>query len=327
MNKTCIKNILQKAENEIELSCEEAFSILDCPDEYLDEIILTAFKIRRKYKGLNVEIQILSNAKSGNCSENCFYCSQSASSKSEIEKYSLISFEKLSLTSQIAKQKKLSRHCIGLSGIYFSDKEIDDFAKLVREIKSKDQNPICCSIGFLTEEQAQKLKNAGVNRINHNLNTSRSFYPKICSTHTYDQRLQNIERLQNIGFEICCGALFGLGEKKSDVVELLFELKRLKPESVPINFLIPIKGSIMEKADVSYLTCKYCLKILSLARFLIPKSSIRCAAGREIYFKDREKDLLSIVDSIFASGYLTAEGESVDNTVKLIEENGFSYCI
>ena len=168
------------------------------------------------------------------------------------------------------------------------------------------------------------LKEAGLDRINHNLNTSRSNYPNICTTHTYEQRVNNIHMLQDLGFEICSGGIIGMGESKEDVVDMLLDLKEINPEALPINFLIPIKGTPLQDKDTSNLTPEYCLKVLCLARLLVPTSDIRCAAGREIYFKGREKELLTVVNSIFASGYLTADGQGIEDTIKTITDAGFT---
>ena len=181
---------------------------------------------------------------------------------------------------------------------------------------------LCCSIGFLTEKQALMLKEAGLDRINHNLNSSRAYYHNICSTHTFEQRVANIKMLQGLGFEICSGGIIGMGESKEDVVDMLLELREIRPEALPINFLLPIPGTPLEHADMSALTTAYCMKVLCLARLLVPQSDIRCAAGREIYFKGEEKNLLRVVDSIFASGYLTAGGQGIKEA---IEDAGFTY--
>ena len=169
------------------------------------------------------------------------------------------------------------------------------------------------------------LKEAGLDRINHNLNSSRAYYHNICSTHTFEQRVANIKMLQGLGFEICSGGIIGMGESKEDVVDMLLELREIRPEALPINFLLPISGTPLEHADMSALTTAYCMKVLCLARLLVPQSDIRCAAGREIYFKGEEKNLLRVVDSIFASGYLTAGGQGIKDTIQAIEDAGFTY--
>ncbi|MFP3041528.1 biotin synthase BioB [Treponema primitia] len=317
--------ILKKDFETSPLSKDEALGILDLNDGDLAELLDAAYALRKKYKGNVVGVQLLTNGRSGNCSQNCAYCAQSREAKSDIETYRLVPYEKLSRDGQAVMEKKLARHCIGLSGIRFSDSEIDEFAAHVRSLKKEAGTHICCSIGFLSPAQAEKLKDAGVNRINHNLNTSRNYYPQICTTHSYDERLANIRMLQGLGFEICSGGIVGLGENKTDVADMLFELRAVNPQSVPINFLLPLKGTALEGSDTSHLTPEYCLKILCLARLLMPKSDIRCAAGREVYLKGREREMFKAVDSIFASGYLTAGGQGIDDTIKIITDAGFEY--
>ncbi len=312
--------------NDPVITREEALDILNLPDEELDTLISYAEKLRRKYKGNKVGIHLLTNARSGNCSQDCAYCAQSCRSSADIDKYRWVSDEKLYKDNDFVNEHHFARHCIGLSGMKFNDSEIEELAGKIRRMKQTGTH-LCCSIGFLTEKQAIMLKEAGLDRINHNLNSSRSFYKNICSTHTYDQRVDNIHMLQKLGFEICSGGIIGLGESKEDVVDMLFELKEINPEAVPINFLLPIKGTPLENKDTSGITTQYGLKVLSLARLLIPRSDIRCAAGREVYFKGEEKRLLSIVNSIFASGYLTENGQGVKDTIKTIEDAGFTYDI
>ena len=303
---------------------EDALKILNTPDEEMDQLIAEAEKLRRKYKGDNVGIHILTNARSGNCSQDCAYCAQSCRSNADIDKYRWVSDEKLFKDNDFVNKNHLARHCIGLSGMKFTDDEILELAERIKTMKATGTH-LCCSIGFLTEKQAKILKDAGLDRINHNLNTSRSYYSHICSTHTFDQRVKNIKMLQSIGFEICSGGIIGMGESKEDIVDMLLELKEINPEAIPINFLLPIKGTPFENVDTSILTPNYCLKVLCFARLLVPQADIRCAAGREIYFKGDEKRLLSVVNSIFASGYLTEDGQGIKDTIKAITDAGFTY--
>lgn len=314
----------QNTSTDPQFSREEAIEILNTPDENLDELIARAEKLRRKYKGNHVSIHILTNARSGNCSQDCAYCAQSCRSKADIDKYKWVADEKLYADNDFVNEHHLSRHCIGLSGMKFTDAEIEELAEKIRKMKEQGTH-LCCSIGFLTEKQALMLKEAGLDRINHNLNSSRAYYHNICSTHTFEQRVANIKMLQGLGFEICSGGIIGMGESKEDVVDMLLELREIRPEALPINFLLPIPGTPLEHADMSALTTAYCMKVLCLARLLVPQSDIRCAAGREIYFKGEEKNLLRVVDSIFASGYLTAGGQGIKDTIQAIEDAGFTY--
>lgn len=317
-------NITPDTSADPQLSREDALAILNTPDESLEELVSFAETFRRKYKGNHVSIHILTNARSGNCSQDCAYCAQSCRSKADIDKYKWVADEKLYEDNDFVNEHHLSRHCIGLSGMKFTDAEIEVLAEKIRKMKA-DGTYLCCSIGFLTEHQAKVLKDAGLDRINHNLNSSRNYYPNICSTHTFDQRVANIRMLQGLGYEICSGGIIGMGESREDVVDMLMELREIQPEALPINFLLPIPGTPLEHADMSVLSTAYCLKVLCLARLLVPKADIRCAAGREVYFKGEEKNLLRVVDSIFASGYLTAGGQGIRDTIQAIEAAGFTY--
>ena len=183
--------------SEQNLTREEAIAILNTPDEQLNELIEHAGALRKKYKGNHVSIHLLTNARSGNCSQNCAYCAQSCRSNADIEKYKWVDDEKLYGDNTFVHDHKLSRHCIGLSGMKFSDDEIEELASKIRKMKEEGTH-LCCSIGFLTKKQALMLKEAGLDRINHNLNTSRSNYPNICTTHTYEQRVNNIHMLSLI---------------------------------------------------------------------------------------------------------------------------------
>lgn len=317
-------NITPDTSADPQLSREDALAILNTPDESLEELVSFAETFRRKYKGNHVSIHILTNARSGNCSQDCAYCAQSCRSKADIDKYKWVANEKLYEDNDFVNEHHLSRHCIGLSGMKFTDAEIEVLAEKIRKMKA-DGTHLCCSIGFLTEHQAKVLKDAGLDRINHNLNSSRNYYPNICSTHTFDQRVANIRMLQGLGYEICSGGIIGMGESREDVVDMLMELREIQPEALPINFLLPIPGTPLEHADMSVLSTAYCMKVLCLARLLVPKADIRCAAGREVYFKGEENMLLRVVDSIFASGYLTAGGQGIRDTIQAIEAAGFTY--
>ncbi len=314
--------ILRNYSEERSLTREEAVVLLQTPDEQLEALIEKAGVLRRKYKGNKVSVQLLTNVRSGNCSQDCAYCAQSCRSEADIEKYRSIPAEKLYADNNVVNEKHLARHCIGLSGISFTDGEIAELADRIRAMKQTGTH-ICCSIGFLTEKQARMLRDAGLDRINHNLNTSRRYYPNICSTHTYEQRIENLRMLKRVGFEICCGGIIGMGESEEDAADMLLDIREISPQSVPINFLLPIKGTRLAEQPTPKLTTEYCIKVLCLARLMLPKADIRCAAGREVYFAGREETLFGIVDSIFAAGYLTAGGQSIDDTLQLIASLGY----
>ena len=198
------------------LTREETLEILNANADSLPNLIEQAYQLRTKYKGSRVSIQLLTNVRSGNCTQNCAYCAQSRDSEAPIEKYRYVEDKKLYGDNDLVDEMHLARHCIGLSGIRFADDDIEKLAERIRKMKKNDTQ-ICCSIGFLTEKQALILKEAGLNRINHNLNSSRRFYPSICTTHTYQERIDNLKMLKGLGFEICSGGIIGMGETPKDV--------------------------------------------------------------------------------------------------------------
>ena len=159
----------------------------------------------------------------------------------------------------------------------------------------------------------------------HNIETSRRNFPNICTTHTYDMKIETLKKVKAEGMCACSGGIIGMGESHADVVDMLLELREIAPQALPINFLLPIPGTPLEHTDTSGLTTEYCLKVLCLARLMVPQTDLRCAAGREVYFKGREGDLLRVVDSIFASGYLTAGGQGIKDTIQAIENAGYTY--
>lgn len=321
---TYLDSIIRKSMNFEILTKDECTYVINFPNEKIKELLKKTYEIRKIYKGNKVSIQILSNLRSGNCTQDCHYCSQSCVSKAKINKYSLLDSTNLLNNGRIGKSKNVKRHCLGVSGITFKDNDFDKICEHIKKLRNTVDTDICCSIGFLTKYQALKLMEAGVKRVNHNLNTGKNYYDKICTTHKYETRLNNIKMLKEIGFEICCGGIIGMGESNDDIIDMLTELHFLQPESVPINFLIPVKGTPFENIAKN-LTPEFCLKILCLARLMVPKADIRAAADREIHIRDKQNMMFYVVNSIFASGYLTEDGQSIEDAIKLIKDSGFEY--
>lgn len=324
MNMLNLDQIVEKSLNNDFLDRNECHQILSFPNQELNKLLEAVYIPRKRYKGNKVSIQILSNIRSGNCSQNCNYCAQSCVSSAKIDKYYLLPEENLLNNGEIGRKKYVKRHCVGVSGITFADDDFDKICDRFKKLREAINTDICCSIGFLTKEQAIKLKKAGVKRINHNLNTSKNYYENVCTTHKYEDRIKNINMLKSVGFEICCGGIIGMGESNDDIIDMLFDIKTIAPESVPINFLIPIKGTPFENMAKN-LSPEFCIKVLCLARFLNPKSDIRSAAGREIHINEKQNLMFYAVNSIFAAGYLTADGQSISDAIELIENSGFEY--
>lgn len=222
------------------LSRDEAVALINLPDDRVDELLLRAGALRKKYKGDRVGIHLLTNVRSGNCSQNCAYCAQSCRSSADIETYRWVAEDKLYQDNSFVHDNHLSMHCMGLSGMKFSDEEIEKLAERIRVMKAEGTH-LCCSIGFLTEKQARMLKEAGLDRINHNLNSSRSYYPNICTTHTYEQRVENIHMLRDSALR-SARRLIGMGESREDVVDMLLDLREINPGSAADQFSDPDPG-------------------------------------------------------------------------------------
>ena len=299
----------------------EMKAVLQTPDEKVPELLDAAFRVRHHYFGKRVQIHMLMNAKSGLCPEDCHYCSQSSVSTAPIDKYPLVSREKLLEGAMKAKAAGAVRFCMVNSGRGPTDKEIQEMAEVVREIKSKVPINICCSLGLLTEAKAKILKEAGVDRVNHNLNTSQRHHPNICTTHTYEDRVATVEHLKSVGLSPCCGGIIGMGETEDDIMDLALALRELDVDSIPVNFLHPIPGTPLNGAR--HLTPQRCLKALCLFRFVNPKKEIRVAGGREINLRSLQPLSLYPANSIFVNGYLTTPGQKDTDAHRMIEDLGF----
>lgn len=303
------------------LTLKEMNSVLAASNEAILPLLQAAFRVRHHYFGRKVQLHVLVNAKSGLCPEDCGYCSQSSVSNAVIDKYSLLSKEKLVDGAIKAKENGAIRYCIVTSGRSPTDREVDAVAETVRAIKQTVDIDICCCLGLLNQEKAQTLKKAGVNRVNHNLNTSFHHHSNICTTHTYADRLNTLQCVHEAGLEICCGGIIGLGEKETDIIDLALSLRKLDVDSIPVNFLHPIEGTPLNGQNG--LTPQICLKTLCLFRFLNPNKEIRVAGGREHNLRSLQPLALYPANSLFMDGYLTTEGQTTKETQRMITDLGF----
>ena len=304
-------------------SREEALEIMQTSDKDLPDLLWAAFEVRREFWGKKVKMCVLQNARSGLCPEDCSYCSQSIVSTAGIDKYGLLSRQELLEGARSAVSAGAQRYCMVTSGRGPGQRDLDHLAATVREIKTEFPSlEICLSLGLMTETQARQLREAGVGWINHNLNTSRRFYPEICSTHTYDDRVQTLRNVQKAGLSTCCGGIMGMGEEDADTVELALALRELEIDSIPVNFLHPVEGTPLQ--DRSGFDPLRGLKALCLMRFLNPVSEIRMAAGREIHLGAAAALALYPANSIFVEGYLTTPGQKSGAAIRLIRQAGFT---
>ncbi len=278
--------------------------------------------MRREFFGRRVRVHILNNARNARCPEDCGYCSQSAISRAPLRPYEWKSKQELVAEARAAHRAGAYRYCMVASGRGPTRGQIEALTDAVRAIKAEVPVEVCVSVGLLDEAKARALKRAGVDRLNHNLNTSERHYPAICSTHSYAERIATLEAARAAGLDACSGLIIGMGETADDIVEVALELRRLDVPSIPVNFLIPIDGNPV-RSDGS-LTPERCLRVLCLFRLANPRAEIRAAGGREGHLRALEALALYPANSLFVEGYLTTRGRSALDTYRMIRDAGFS---
>ena len=303
------------------ISREEGRALLMLPDGDVLAALQAAFEVRQAHFGKRVKVCILQNARSGLCPEDCHYCSQSSLSTATIDKYPLMDKELLLDGARRAFEAGATRYCMVTSGRGPTDEDVEQFCEVTRTIRRQYALEICVCLGLLSEPQARRLKDAGVGWVNHNLNTSERFYGDICSTHTYQDRVETVKNVRRAGLMTCSGGIVGMGETDEDILDLAFACRELRMDSIPVNFLHPIKGTPMEAHE--FLTPMKCLKVLCLFRFLNPTSEIRAAGGREVNLRGLQALALYPANSIFVEGYLTTPGQAEEQARQMILDAGF----
>lgn len=303
----------------------EAAAILAAPDSDLLQLLDAAYRVRKAAFGNEVQLYYLKNAKSGLCPEDCGYCSQSIVSDAPIEKYAIANERVLMEGARQAKANQARTYCIVASGRGPSDREVDHVCDVVTKIKDELGLHICACLGLLKPEQAQRLADAGVDRINHNLNTSRRYYAEICTTHTYQDRIDTLRVANEAGMELCSGLIVGMGETDEDIIDTVFELKDLNVKSIPVNFLHAIDGTPLEARHE--LDPRYCLKVLCLLRLTHPHTEVRIAGGRELNLRSMQVMGLYAANSLFVSDYLTTKGQAAEADFEMIRDLGFEVVV
>lgn len=295
--------------------------ILQTPDADILGLLNGADLIRNHYFGKEVHLCTICNGKSGRCSEDCRFCSQSAFYKTDAPVYPVMKKEELVSGGLYAAETPVNRYSIVTTGKGLPSGEVRLVAGAMSEINGSKIGK-CASLGILDEEALMALKDAGVNRYHHNLEASRGYFSEVCTTHTYEERVRTILAAKKLGMEVCAGGIFGIGESDGHILELALDLKRLDVDSVPINFLIPIKGTPFE--SMHNLTPMRCLKIIALFRYVLPDKEIIICGGRE-------KNLGVLHPIVFYAGasglmtgnYLTREGRTLDKDLDMIHGLGF----
>jgi biotin synthase len=280
-----------------------------------------AWQVRQTRFGNRVQVHVLNNAQNARCPEDCGYCSQSVVSDAPLQPYSWKTRAMLLAEARAAHAAGAYRYCMVASGRGPNARQVGELCEAVRAIKKELPIGICVSIGLLGEEAARELKAAGVDRLNHNLNTSESHYPEICSTHTYADRLATLRAARSAGLELCSGMIAGMGESDADIVEVALKLRELDVPSIPVNFLIPIDGNPVVSDGT--LTPVRALRILCMFRLANPQAELRCAGGREGHLRALEPLALYPANSLFVDGYLTTRGKAALDTYQMIRDAGF----
>lgn len=301
---------------------EQAMSVLTASDEDVLDIVSAASKVRRHFFGNKVKLNYLVPVKSGLCPEDCHYCSQSVQSAAQILRYSWLSREEVTQSVKRGIAAGASTVCLVASGRGPSKRDINRVKEYVRDIRENfPQVNICACLGLIDEEKSGELHDAGVNRYNHNLNTAKSAYAKICSTHTYEDRCHSLTNASGAGLSACSGLIVGMGESNEQIIEVAYALRELDVDSVPVNFLLPFEGTPLEHKNV--LNPRKCLRVLAMMRFVHPDTEIRSAAGREYHIRSLQPLALQIANSIFLGDYLTSEGQGTHKDLQMIEDLGF----
>jgi biotin synthase len=302
-------------------SAAECLRLLDGEDVALLPLLHAAFVPRERHFGRKVMVHVLSNVQNGLCPEDCGYCSQSKASQAPIRKYPMKSDEEILAEAARAAAAGATRYCMVLSGRGPSRTTTRHLAALVRQVKERHPIEVCVSVGILGEEDARILAEAGLDRLNHNLNTSERHYGEICSTHDFRDRVETLRAAKKCGIEPCSGLIVGMGEQSRDLVEVAFALRELEVPSIPVNFLVPIEGNPV-RSDGS-LSPERALRVLATMRLVNPRAEVRVAAGREGHLRALGALALWPANSLFVDGYLTTRGDAVTETYRMIEDAGF----
>ena len=303
------------------ISRDDARAVLTAPDDLLLDQLAAAYRVRRHYHGNRVRLHFLLNAQSGLCPEDCHYCSQSSVSGAEIEKYPFMAREKILAAAERAASLNVGTFCMVISGRAPGERVFDKVLDAVREVKSRYDMNVCACLGLLTEDHVRRLEEAGVDQVNHNLNSSSRFHDEIVTTHTFDDRVATVEHVARSGMKTCSGGIIGMGESDEDVIDLALSLRELGVRSVPVNFLIPIPGTPFEARGA--LDPRRCLRVLCLYRFILPSQEIRIAGGREVHLRSMQPLGLYAANSIFIGDYLTTPGQAARADYEMIRDAGF----
>lgn len=323
MDKELIR-ITENALMGIRIEKEEAFYLTTLNGPSIYELFTSSNRIRESFRGNFIDLCAVINAKSGGCPEDCSYCAQSTHHNTKIDIYPLISVDRIIKDAKKAKGNGARRFCIVISGRKINDsEELKTIAEGISQIRNLGLFP-CATLGMLGEEELNLLKKSGLYRYHHNLETSEAFFPEICTTHTYKEKVETIKAAKRLGLSVCSGGIFGMGEGWEERIEMALALRELDVDSIPINFLNPIPGTPL--GGMGYLNPIEALKIIAIFRFILTDKEIRICGGRDVTLRNLQPFIfLSGADALLIGNYLTTMGRNPDDDLRMMEDLGLRW--
>jgi biotin synthase len=318
-----IRTIGEKVLEGGDVGMKEVLPLLGAKGPDILDLAAVANRVKVEFNGNEIDLCSLLNVKSGRCSEDCVFCAQSGHYKTEAPVYPLLDTERIVEEAREAQKKGTGRFCLITSGRELSDREFETILRALGRIRKETTPDLDCSLGTLSEERAESLRNAGVTRYNHNVETSESHFPKICSTHSFGDRVKTLEVLKDRGFSICCGGIIGLGESPQQRLELAFSLRQLGIDCIPFNILNPRPGTPLEHSES--VPPMEIIKTLALFRLILPKGTIKIAGGREANLRDLQSlALLAGANGLILGNYLTTLGRRAEDDLVMIRDLGLN---
>ena len=322
MRKELIDDMIEIALKGQSISSDKALQLESFTHEELDYLFIGTDRIRDKFKGEDVKICSIVNAKSGRCVEDCSFCAQSSSFQTDAPETELMSVEEMVAAAKEAEAFGANEFSIVASGTKMDDRqELDKVIAAVRRIKAETKLETCCSLGLMELDDLKELKAAGLDRCHHNLETAASFFNKIVTTHTYEDEVKAVQNAKEAGLQVCVGGIFGMGETFAQRVELAFSIRELGTQSLPINFLKPIDGTGLDHLE----TIEYydALKTIALLRLVLPKIDLFVCGGREEVMTDKQEQLFAAgANGILGGNYLTTKGQDPKRDIEMIQSLG-----
>jgi len=304
------------------VSMKEILPLLETKGPDVMDLVAVANRVRVEFNGNEIDFCSLLNAKSGKCSEDCAFCAQSAHYQTDAPTYPLMNADQMVKEAKEAQKRRTGRFCLISSGRQLNDKEFEVILSGLDRIRRETTLDLDCSLGTLSKERVESLKKVGVTRYNHNVETAESHFPKICTTHSFRDRVKTIEVLKDQGFSICCGGIIGLGESPQQRLELAFSLRQLGIDCIPFNILNPRPGTPLEHSES--IPPMEIIKTISLFRLVLPKGTIKIAGGREANLRDLQSlALLAGANGLIVGNYLTTPGRNAEDDFRMIKDLGF----